>query len=84
MAGLDGTDFATGGAKPLDEAALRREVPWRDLLRYRPIDTLIEFALPAPWLAAAIWLSSQGQYLAALPCTFFLFLTLLILLGEMG
>jgi fatty acid desaturase len=82
MAGLDGTDIAADSAKllplrPLDEAALRHAVPWRDLLRYRPIDTVIEFALPAPWLAAAIWLSAQGQFLAALPCTFFLFLTLL-------
>jgi fatty acid desaturase len=52
-------------------------VEWRDLLRYRRIDTLVELLLPAPWLAGAIWLSAGGEYLLALPCTFFSFLTLL-------
>jgi fatty acid desaturase len=71
MAGLDGKGVV------LNEGALRRDVAWRDLLRYRPIDTLIELLLPAPWLAGAIWLSARGDYLLALPFTFFLFLTLL-------
>jgi fatty acid desaturase len=72
MAGLDGT-----GLGMLNEIALRRDVVWRDLLRYRSIDTIIELLLPAPWLAGAIWFSARGDYLLALPCTFFLFLTLL-------
>lgn len=60
-----------------DASALRRAVEWRDLVPYRPIDTIIELLLPAPWLAGAVWFSAQGLWLAALPCTFFLFLTLL-------
>ncbi len=72
MAGLDGMGFGA-----LNEAALRKEVAWRDLVRYRPLDTLIELTLPVPWLAAVIWFSAQGNYALALPCTFFLFLTLL-------
>jgi fatty acid desaturase len=71
MAGLVGTNAG------LDHVALRRGVVWRDLVRYRRIDTLIELLLPAPWLAGAIWFSTHGQYLLALPFTFFLFLTLL-------
>lgn len=61
----------------IDELALRRDVKWRDLIRYRTIDTIIELLLPLPWLAGAMWLSAHGDYLLALPCTFFLFLTLL-------
>ncbi len=72
MAGLDGI-----GVGLIDELALRRDVKWRDLLRYRTIDTVIELLLPAPWLAGAIWFAAHGDYLLALPCTFFLFLTLL-------
>ena len=72
MAGLDGTVVGH-----IDEAALRSEVKWRDLLRYRAADTIIELMLPTPWLAGAIWFSSRGDYLIALPFTFFLFLTLL-------
>lgn len=80
MAGLNGTivvDAAAGVEAPLDEVALRRQVAWRDLIRYRPLDTAIELLLPAPWLAGAVWFSAHGEFLAALPCTFFLFLTLL-------
>lgn len=72
MAGLGGT-----GLDRLNEVSLRHEVAWRDLLRYRPLETVVELLLPAPWLAGAIWLSARGDYLLALPCTFFLFLTLL-------
>jgi len=72
MAGSDGTVVG-----PLKEADLRRDVMWRDLVRYRRIDTIIEMLLPAPWLVGAIWFSARGDYLLALPCTFFLFLTLL-------
>jgi fatty acid desaturase len=61
----------------LDHVALRSDVVWRDLVRYRRIDTLIELLLPAPWLGGAVWFAARGSYLLALPCTFFLFLTLL-------
>lgn len=71
MAGLVGTEAG------LDQVALRSDVAWRDLVRYRRIDTVIELLLPAPWLAGAMWFAAQGQYLLALPFTFFLFLTLL-------
>ncbi|MEQ1780893.1 MAG: fatty acid desaturase [Hyphomonadaceae bacterium] len=72
MAGSDGTVVGL-----LNEIDLRRDVGWRDLIRYRWIDTLIELLLPAPWLSGAIWFSARGEYLFALPFTFFLFLTLL-------
>jgi len=72
MAGLDGI-----GVGRIDELALRCDVKWRDLLRYRTIDTVFELLLPAPWLASAIWFAAHGDYLLALPSTFFLFLTLL-------
>jgi fatty acid desaturase len=72
MADSDGTVVGT-----LNETDLRRDVMWRDLVRYRRIDTIVELLLPAPWLAGAIWFSARGDYLLALPCTFFLFLTLL-------
>lgn len=61
----------------LDEATLRQSIVWRDLVKVDGLDTLKELALPLPWLAGAIWLSAQGRYALALPCTFFLFLTLL-------
>lgn len=73
MAGRVGTKAG------LDHVALRSAVAWRDLVRYRRIDTVIELFLPAPWLAGAIWFAAHGQYLLALPFTFFLFLTLLVL-----
>ena len=76
MAGLD-DGILESARERLDEAELRREVAWRDLLAYRPSETLIELLLPAPWLAGALWLASRGEFLLALPCTFFLFLTLL-------
>jgi fatty acid desaturase len=80
MAGPKGAiavDKVGARARPLDETALRRNVAWRDLLSYRLADIILELILPAPWLAGAIWLSASGHYLVALPCTFFLFLTLL-------
>jgi fatty acid desaturase len=77
MAELGGTIAANAACVLVDEAALRRKIPWRDLLRYRPLDTFIELMLPAPWLVGAFWFSAKGDYLLALPCTFFLFLTLL-------
>jgi fatty acid desaturase len=72
MAGPEGANF--GAMSP---HGLRRDVKWRDLLQYRPIDTIVELLLPAPWLAGTVLCAGQGFYPLALVCTFFLFLTLL-------
>jgi len=42
MARLDGT------VGHINEASLGRDVQWRDLVRYRRVDTVVELLLPAP------------------------------------
>lgn len=58
-------------------AQLRTRVKWNDLVPVTRLEVIKELGLPLPWLVGTIFFSANELYTLALPCTFFLFLTLL-------
>jgi fatty acid desaturase len=58
-------------------ADIRRKVSWKDLKQLSLKEMLIENNITVPWLVLSWWLAYTGYYLAALPCSFFFFLTAL-------
>lgn len=58
------------------------DIAWRDLCAMRPIDGMVECLHPVPWLAGSWLFAAQGWWLAALPCSFMVFLTALRLNHE--
>jgi|SRR5215217_3376731 len=70
-------------ASPTAPAAqLVREVEWRDLVRMRRRDGILECLHPAPWLLASWWAAAQAAWPLAVPCSFMFFLTALRLNHE--
>jgi fatty acid desaturase len=61
-------------AEPQYESRLR-QVPWRDLVRLRPLEVVRELLLPLPWLAGALVMADWGLYPLALGLSFVFFLT---------
>lgn len=60
--------------EPQFEARLR-QVPWRDLVRLRPVEVARELLLPLPWLAGSLIVAHWGLYPLALGLSFIFFLT---------
>ena len=67
---------------PLAAPALRRRVPWRDLVPMRPRDGLVECLHPLPWLAASWWSAAHHLWPLAGAASFMFFLTALRLNHE--
>lgn len=61
-------------AGPPFEARLR-QMPWRDLVRLRPIEVVRELLLPLPWLVGSLAMAAWGLYPLALGLSFVFFLT---------
>lgn len=57
-------------------------ISWRDLAPMRRSDTIAELLHPLPWLVCSLLLAQAGWWLAALPCSFMVFLTALRLNHE--
>jgi len=50
---------------------------WRDLVAYKPWETVKELALPLPWFFLELWASTNQMYLLALIASAYFFLTCL-------
>ncbi len=50
---------------------------WRDLVAYKPWETVKELSLPLPWFALEIWANANQYYLLALFAAVYFFLTCL-------
>jgi fatty acid desaturase len=70
------------GQSETETGALRRKVAWRDLVRMRRADGLVECLHPLPWLAGSWTLAAQASWPLAVACSFMFFLTALRLNHE--
>lgn len=45
----------------VNDLFLKKQVYWKDLLHYKPWETIKELLLPLPWLILALWASTQAS-----------------------
>ncbi len=61
----------------MKQTRLLKPSQWRDLVDYKPWETIKELSLPLPWFALEIWASANQYYLLALFAAVYFFLTCL-------